>query len=47
MSGEFLPSYLLIDDLQYHVVAKLMGKTEKQKNLVHLFTVKSTGVVPK
>jgi hypothetical protein len=47
LSNTFIPSYLLLNDIKYMIVAKLNGKVANHKGLVHLFTVKTYGTILK
>ena len=47
MDEKFLPTYLLSDNLKYSILARVMGKIDEQKSLIHLFTIKTYGSIQK
>ncbi|KAG5674425.1 hypothetical protein PVAND_004397 [Polypedilum vanderplanki] len=47
LSNNFVPSYLLINDLKFMVVSKLTGKVANHKGFMHLFTAKTYGTILK
>jgi hypothetical protein len=45
ISEQFIPTILLVDDIKFFTLLRVVGKVPVQKNMVHLFTYKVFGEV--